>query len=686
MRVAVDIGGTFTDVTFSEGGRLRSTKVLSVLDEVGARIAQVLSEVEEPAPVDVFVHASTVCSNAIIERTLPRIAFITTKGFRHLLELMDQRGPIVFDAHWERPDPLVPLELCFEVDERVLADGTIERTLDVRDVDAVIDRLRDAEVDAVAVCLLNSYANRAHEDVIRARMAERLADVAVCVSSEVDPQIKEYERACTTVVNAALVPVVSSYLDEFEVHLRKHSDQLRIMQSNGGTTPSRLARQRPIGMIESGPAAGVLAAARVAEALGLDSVLSFDMGGTTAKACLVENARPMENPGIEVAAHVMSGRHGNRGGFPVRTPSLDVVEVGAGGGSIAWIDSSGALRVGPNSAGADPGPACYLRGGLAPTVTDANVALGYINPDMIAARTLPIDRDRALEVIDKEIASPLGLPVLDAAQGIVDIANATMVRALRAVSTERGRDIRDMTLMAFGGSGPVHAASLADRVGITRIVIPPMPGVFSAFGLLLADDRFDYLHSFEAPLASIGHAEMNRAYVGLLERAHRDLRGDDGDGTGDAVADPRVECSLDLRYASTARTLNVPFDPTAALDQHTIQADFRDVHLREFGFAGVGDLIVEVLRVRFTAQSGEPLVAKALISDSVAADARQRDAHFRDTGTTATRVLLRQQLRQPERGPLIVEDDTTTLVVPPGWTADNGSYNCIVLRRTSGDG
>jgi N-methylhydantoinase A len=678
MRVAVDIGGTFTDVTFSDNGRLKSTKVLSVLDQVGARINEVLGDIDGPVSVDAFVHATTICSNAIIERHLPKTAFITTKGFRLMLELMDQRGPGLFDAEWERPMPLVPGALCYEVDERVLADGSVERALDVTEIDAIVDRLRSEGVEAVGIALLNSYINRAHEDLIRDRIATQLRDVAVCTSSDVDPQIKEYERACTVVVNASLVPVVSAYVDELKSHLRAFSDQLRIMQSNGGTTPSQLARLRPVSMIESGPAAGVLAAASVSDALGLDQVLSFDMGGTTAKACLIEKARPMESPRIEVGAQLAAGQPGGREGFPVRTPSFDIVEVGAGGGSIAWIDSAGALRVGPNSAGADPGPACYRRGGLDPTVTDANVVLGYINPEMIAARTLPIDRDRAVEVIEKNIARPLGMQVLEAAQGILDVANATMVRALRAVSTERGRDIRDFTLMAFGGAGPVHAAALADRVNMTRIVIPPMPGVFSALGLLLADDRFDYLHSFESPLAGISGDDIEAAYQELLSTARQEI-----EATGEgALAETRIESSLDLRYVSASRTLNVPFEVEEDLDIEGIRSSFQAIHEQEYGFPGSGELIVEVLRVRITAKAGEPLEADALPADAPRGGDRiqGREAFFRDTGLATTSVLMRQDLPEAT-GPLIVEDDTTTLVVPPGWSVRNGPYGCIILER-----
>ena len=519
MRVAVDIGGTFTDITFSDSGTFKSTKVLSVLDEVGNRISQVLNQTHEPATVEAFVHATTVCSNAIIERNLPRAAFVTTAGFRSLLELRDQRGPLDYAMDWERPEPLIPFDLCFELEERIEADGNINQALAVGDIEALITKLRAAKVESIGVCLINAYANPVHEELVSHHLRDQLEGVTVCVSSDIDPLIHEYSRACTTVINAALIPVVKEYLDKLEVHLRPYSEQLRIMQSNGGTAPSRLARLRPIGMIESGPAAGVLAAARIAEVLDINAVLSFDMGGTTAKACLIEHARPLENPGMEVAGDGVSSRPGVSGGFPVRTPSLDIVEVGAGGGSIAWIDRSGALRVGPSSAGAQPGPACYQRGGTQPTVTDANVALGYINPEMIAARTLPIDRDRGLAVINEQIAEPLGLNIFDAALGILDVANATMVRALRAVSTERGRDIRELTLMAFGGSGPVHAATLADRVNLRSIVIPPVPGVFSALGLLLADDRFDYLGSFESPLTSIKAQEIDEMSERLIEAA-----------------------------------------------------------------------------------------------------------------------------------------------------------------------
>ncbi len=435
---------------------------------MGEDIVACIRGLHADEPVENFVHATTMASNAVIERKTATTGLITTRGFRDVLEMMNQKAPSLEDINWERLPPLVPRRLRFEVAERILADGSVEQRLDRVQARDVIGALLEARVEAIAICLINSYLNPVHEQELGRMVREAAPRLTVCLSSQVHPECREYERTSTTVINASLVPVVNRYLNQLEKHLAPFSKRLLIMQSNGGTMTSEIARQRPMYMVESGPAAGVLAAARMAGELGLGSVLSFDMGGTTAKACLIQNGQPLEKAGGEVgggvAAVVVRGT-----GHALRAPTLDIVEVGAGGGSIAWIDDAGALRAGPISSGAEPGPACYARGGTAPTVTDANVVLGYMNPETIADGTLRIDRQLAVDAIQKHIAAPLGLSLMAAAHGIVEVANASMMRALRAVSTERGHDIREMTLVAFGGAGPIHAATLCESVGIRRV-------------------------------------------------------------------------------------------------------------------------------------------------------------------------------------------------------------------------
>jgi N-methylhydantoinase A len=680
MRVAFDIGGTFTDIIlFDNDGRLTTAKVPSVQGRIGLEIASFVKSLGLTEGVDAFVHATTVCSNALIERTLPVVAFVTTKGFGDILDLMGQRGPIVSNLSWERSQPLLPRHMCFEIDERVLADGTIAKDLNDADVQSLAETLRSGNVRAVAVSLINSFVNGTHEERIKKLIQKELPDALVCISSEIDPEMKEYERASTTVINTSLIPIVNQYLDRLRSDLDPLSSNLRIMQSNGGTMSSTIARQRPMTMVESGPAAGVLAAASVARELDREHVLSFDMGGTTAKACFIERGRPLEKPEMQIAGSVGAAEfHGN--GHSLRAPSIDIVEVGAGGGSVAWIDRSGALRVGPMSAGADPGPVCYQKGGTEPTVTDANVVLGYINPIAIAAGTLQIDRDAAVAAITSKMAVPLGLTATEAAYGVIEVANATMMRALRSVSTERGRDIRASTLVAFGGSGPLHAASLCESVGISTIVIPPVSGVFSALGLLVAGERLDYVHSIESPLASVDRALLRTTFESVVASAVQDLA-----LAGLSIDEVQIESSIDLRYRFDPSELNLALDLPEAVDVVDVEERFKCARALEYGLRGEGEIHVSRLRVRVTSAADLTSFSTLLLSGEQSersSSERRRDAYFgRDRGAVPTRVVARTDIVRLEEGPLIVEEATTTVVVPPGWTVRRDRLHDLVIER-----
>ena len=683
MRVAFDIGGTFTDViALGRDKRIHTAKVLSLLDRVGEDIVACIKGLRANEAVENFVHATTMASNAVIERKTAPTGLITTRGFRDVLEMMNQKAPSLEDINWERLPPLVPRRLRFEVPERILADGTVEHRLDRIAAQEVIDALIAAKVEAIAVCLINSYINPIHEEELGRMVRQAAPRAVVCLSSQVHPECREYERTSTTVINASLVPVVNRYLDQLEKHLAPYSRRLLIMQSNGGTMTSEIARQRPMFMVESGPAAGVLAAARIAGELGLGSVLSFDMGGTTAKACLIQDGQPLEKAGGEVGGGVAAVAV--RGtGHALRAPTLDIVEVGAGGGSIAWIDNAGALRAGPISAGAEPGPACYGRGGTQPTVTDANVVLGYMNPERIADGTLRIDRQAAASAIQQYIAGPLGLDLMTAASGIVEVANAAMMRALRAVSTERGHDIREMTLVAFGGAGPIHAAALCESVGIGRVAIPPYPGLFSALGLLLANSRLDYIRSIERQVTEISAPEVVRIYRELEDQARREFA-----EQGIPVSDMVFERSVDLRVGFMRDELTLPFPPEAASDLSALERDFREAHRREFGFEGEGDLHLVNLRLRAKSASGHLSFADVVAAAGVAQTPSQsegtitRHAYFgRKHGSVDTQVLSRQEIVGRRPGPIIIEEPDTTVTVPPGWSVERGRFDALMLSR-----
>ena len=682
MRVGFDIGGTFTDVIVADDdGRLHTAKVLTLLDRIGADIAAAVERAAGKAPVDSFVHGTTIASNAIIEGKAAKTGLLTTKGFRDELEMRGQRRPNIFDVNWNRLPPLVPRRWRREIEERILADGSIERPVDRDQALAEIRRLLDDGVEAIAVSLISAYLNPAHEAALGQLIRELAPDLVVCLSSDVHPEIREYERTSTTVINASLIPIVRRYLDSLEEHLSRFSRRLLIMQSNGGIMTAAAARRRPAYMIESGPAAGVLAAARFAAHAGLPRVISFDMGGTTAKACLIENGVPLEKPGGEVGGGAtMTTRLFGGGGHALRVPWLDIVEVGAGGGSIAWIDEGGALRAGPRSAGADPGPVCYGRGGTQPTVTDANVVLGYMNPSAIADATLAIDRQAALAAITTTIALPLGLDPLQAAYGIVQVANATMMRALRAVSTERGRDPRQYALIPFGGAGPMHAATLAENLGIRTVHVPPYPGLFSALGLLLADYRHDYIRSIAETLSVLDGAAVAAGFAAMQEEALGDLAAE-----GIAPQAVRFQRQVDLKYGYQVSELTLPFEPDgkgSIVDY--LKDSFNAGHLQAFGYER-GDAI-ELVSLRLRALAAADTLDLASIS-SAGSGQRQpaakapRQAYFGPRfGLRETPVVTRAELDRPREGPLVVEEPDTTVVVPPDWSIVRAAAGHLTLQ------
>jgi len=684
MRVAFDIGGTFTDViALGNDGRLVTAKVLSLLDRVGEDIVATVPRLASDEPVDGFVHATTICSNAVIESNAAPTGLLTTKGFRETLEMRGQKGPPVHDARWDRLRPLVPRNLRLEVNERILGNGTVEQPLDVKQAEEVIRKLVNAKVQAIAVCLINSYLNPSHEKQLGELIRKIAPNLVVCLSSEVHPEFREYERSSTTVINASLIPVVNRYLDQLETHLSRYSRRVLIMQSNGGIMSAQAARERPMYMVESGPAAGVLAAARMASEAGLDKVLSFDMGGTTAKVCLIQNGIPLEKPGGEISASATAAVQSGAQGHSLRVPSIDIVEVGAGGGSIAWIDE-GILKVGPRSAGADPGPVCYGRGGTAPTVTDANVVLGYMNPERIAGSTLSINRQAALDAINNQLAIPLKLDVMRAAYGISQVANATMMRALRSVSTERGYDPREFTLVAFGGAGPIHAAPLAESIGITRVVIPIFPGLFSALGLLLADYRRDYIQPIGVNLDHVAATDIVGRYEEMENKARQEIV---AEGVNSEAI--RFERGIDLKYSYQVDSLPLAFpsDGDIASLGMTLAKMFTDAHNVAFGYIGRGTMEVVNLRLRALAQASEmtfsALEKVSEVGREPGLKGAYREAYFGPShGGKQAAILTRSDVVRPHAGPLIIEEPDTTVVVPPDWTVHRGQYGNLVLEKT----
>src|SRR5271157_2739916 len=523
QRIGIDIGGTFTDlVAISGDGRVVTRKVASTPQDYSEGIIdglRALLATHDRSVTDVL-HGTTIGSNTILEGKGARTALITTKGFRDILEIRDLRMPVLYDLHWSKPRALVERRLRLEVTEKLRPDGSVAIPLDSASVDAAIDMLRQENVQSVAICLLHSYANATHERAVADAVRQALPDLPISVSHEILPEIKEYPRTSTTVINAYVQPVVRAYITSLDARLRAMGigAPLQLMQSNGGLASVAFAAAAPAHIIESGPAAGVVGGAALARHLGEARLITFDMGGTTAKAGLVEGGEVLRSEAIEVGGGVMVGSRLLVGaGYMLKLPAIDLAEVGAGGGSICRLDAAGAPKVGPDSAGADPGPVCYGTGGVAPTITDCNLVLGYLDPGGLVGGALKLDVAAARAAIARDLAGPMGCSVEAAAAGMLRLAAANMMRAIRAVSVERGRDPRQFALLAFGGNGGLFAASIARELGIGRVIVPPMPGVFSAVGLLVADTEHHASQSFRTRLDAADPARFAAVLAALTQ-------------------------------------------------------------------------------------------------------------------------------------------------------------------------
>jgi N-methylhydantoinase A len=686
-RIGIDIGGTFTDMVFlTPEGRVARAKVLSTPEDYSLGIAAGLGSTLAAGALSVdeitqIVHGTTVAANAILEGKGARVALITTTGFRDVLEIRRLRMPVLYDIRWRKPPTLVPRHLRFEVAERIDDLGDIERPLDEANAREVIARVLAEKADAIAVCLLNAYANGAHERRLRDLVREQDADVPVTLSSELLPEIREYERTSTTVVNAYILPVVRHYLGRLEGQLaqRAIAKPLTIMQSSGGAMGAAAAAERPIHIIESGPAAGVVGAAEIARRLGNLNLLSFDMGGTTAKAALVEDGQFVRVGALEVGGGInIAGRLLSGGGYHVRAPAIDIAEVGAGGGSLVRLDGSGGLKVGPESAGAAPGPACYGRGGTRLTVTDANVVLGFINPVALAGGGLPIRRELAAAALEKAVARPLNLSLEEAAWGVHRVANAAMARALRAVSTERGRDPRDFAILAFGGNGPIHAATLARLLEVKRILIPPVPGLFSALGMLFPEVEHHYVRTFKRRLDGIDRAAMEAVFATMEAEGAAALA---AEGFGHPAR--RFERQIDLRYVGANSELTVPY-PAAADPAAKLGEAFAAMYERQYGYRSDEETI-ETMSLRVVAQgiaATAHVPERLSMADAGKAASGARKVYFGpQTGWAPAPICSRADLDADWRqGPLLVEEFDSTTVVPPDGRARRVAWDAIEIE------
>jgi N-methylhydantoinase A len=684
VRVAVDIGGTFTDATLIDdrSGNVAIAKVLTTPADpsegfMAAFERTLASSAVEPAGVGFVVHATTVATNAIIEGRIARSGFVTTDGFRDLLEIARQVRPTLYDTQFEKPKPLVPRNRAVAVRERLGPKGEVLRPLEDESVRDAAALLRREGVESVAVCLLHSYVNPDHERRIGAILAEELPGVPVSLSAEVAPEFREYLRASTTVINAAIRPVVERYLARIEARLAEAGvgAKLLVMQSSGGVFSADAAARRPVFMVESGPAAGVIASAHLGETLGLRDILSFDMGGTTAKVGLIQDGQPSVTKDYSVGGRATAGIGGTSlSGYPVRTPVVDLVEIGAGGGSIAWVDSGGLLRVGPQSAGADPGPVCYGRGGTEPTVTDANLVLGRLNPDYFLGGEISLDVDGARRAIDERCASPLGLDVVEAANGIIEIANAAMVNALHLISVQRGYDPRDFVLVAFGGAGPVHANALARDAEMPTVLVPRSPGIFSASGLLTTDLKRDAAVTIMRRADDLDQAEVEAAFAELERTGAEEL-------AREAVAADAVEFvrAIDMRYVGQSYELTIPAG-------EGLLERFHAEHERMYGFAAPAEP-VECVSLRLTSIGRIAKPPPARLDPGAGAEARDtREVYFAEAGSyVACAIYDRYALGAGATlaGPAVVEELDSTTVVHPGFTLRVDETGNLILERGS---
>ena len=689
-RLGVDIGGTFTDLVLAgPDGALHTHKRLSTPEDYGLGIrdgvAALLGELGlESAAIGRVVHGTTVATNAVLEGKGALTGLVTTSGFRDVLEMRRLRIPEMYTLNYRRSEPLVPRRLRLEADERIGPEGQVWRPLDRASVEAAADRLAAAGVEAVAVCLLHAYANPDHERQIAAVLHERLGDdVFLTCSSDLLPVIREYERTSTTVINAYLGPVIRGYLGRLREHLRAIgvTAPILVMKSDGGIMSAAAAAEKPAYIVESGPAAGVIGAAHTGARDGMADCITLDMGGTTAKASIVEAGAVARTGDYEVGAGInLSSKLVMGGGHALKLPVIDISEIGAGGGSLVRIDAGGLVRVGPDSAGAVPGPVAYGQGGAQPTFCDAVLTLGWLNPDYLVGGGLAIDAEAAAQAIGEKIAAILGKDVLDAAHGILEVACGTMMRAVKAVSTYRGRDPRDFALFAFGGNGPVVAAAIADLLEMTTVVVPPNPGVFSAYGLLLSDIEQEAARSHLALLSDTGPAALDALFRDLEAGLASEMAAE-GYGAGDYG----VRRIAELRYEGQAHELAVPVasGPDGLPDTGAMAAAFGDEHERTYGHRADAEAVESVtLRTVATVAVEKPAPQ---LKFGEAAAAGSRPAFFgAAAGRLTVPVLAREALTAARRdGPLIVEEYDATCVVPPGWTARLDAAQNIVLEKGS---
>ena len=691
LRISADIGGTFTDIAFLRNdGVLITRKILSTPDDfaraVVMGILELINEINEPPEsFSEVLHGCTVATNAILESKGAKTALITTKGFRDVLEMRRIRMPVLYDPLYVKPVPLIPRERRYEIEERLDGNGKIITKINRNNLKDIINNIRDDNVESIAVTLIHSYANDKHERIIGDILSNELPKCFVTLSVDILPEIREYERTSTTAINAYVGPPVKSYVNSL-INILKESgftSNLLMMQSSGGMMDAETVVKNPAQIVECGPAAGVIGSAHLGRLTNMNNLITLDMGGTTAKASLIENGNLMKTDEYEVGGGInLSSKLIKGGGYALKTPVIDISEVGAGGGSIVWIDKVGQLKVGPKSAGASPGPVCYKNEGTEPTLTDANVVLGYLNPSSIAGGTVLIDYEAAYNSLNDKIAVPLNQNVMELAYGIHLIANSTMMRAVKAVSTYRGRDPREFTIIAFGGCGGIHVVELARSLQIDRALIPLSAGVFSALGLLVSDIESTLSRSYFRSFIHTSPDEMNKFYEELEDNINKNLG-----SNSDLISISRF---ADMRYEGQAFELTVPV-PNGKLNQLNIShlpELFESEHESTYGHRYPGDKNVQIVNLRTTGKLESNFRRNIDVNKMQEYNTRKtfknndRKAYFgKNFGYINTPVINRWDLTQkPHNGPIIVEEYENTIVIPPDSNMRLDDFGNILIE------
>ena len=669
-RIAADIGGTFTDVAvFDEtSGQMLLGKTLStprdLVEGINTGVDKAGAQVRHAA---LFLHGSTVAINTLLERSGARTALLITEGFRDIYEIGRINRPDAYNLYFRKHVPLVERALCLEVRERLMADGTVLHALDEASVEAACDRMVAEKVEAVAILLLHCYRNPEHERRVKAIVQARLPHVFVTASHELSQEYREFERCSTAVANAYIGPRVSRYVQGIDEHLKEEgfAGSFLLVQSTGGLYQSEQARVECVRMLESGPAAGVVGVQALARVLGLEDAVAFDMGGTTAKAGVIYRGEVMTTSAALVGGYNQA--------LPVQIPMVDIFEVGTGGGSIARVDESGALKVGPQSSGAEPGPACYGRGGEQPTVTDANLVLGRLGAERFLGGEMHLDRAAAERAIRTQIAEPLGMSVRAAADGILRIAVSSMSYAVKGVSTDRGLDAAAFPLVAYGGAGPLHAAAIAREIGMARVLVPQAPGHFCAYGMLHSDLRYDFVRTWFTPLAAASFKELDEVFAALISEGRAILK-----RSGVKAESVAIGRAIDMRYVGQEHPVTVDLTPEVfrKRDRDAIKALFDAVHLRRYGTCAPAERAEVVsLRATVTGVMKKPpptAIARGTARVPAAALRGQRPCWFNGLARAiATPVYDRTQLRAGNRlqGPALIEEHASTTVLLPGDSA-----------------